>query len=734
MKNRNKEDSSGVEVTEEINRPGDVNITEIERYQQLAFATDITRYNEKQLNITIEELVEQGHINLRCYNVLLNNGLLTTRDILIFQQNSPEPDVTFLYFRNSGVKTNKIILAYCALFDGFQNKDVQGEIEKQIKSEVEEFQKTKESIAQLSEFQNELLQCYILININNKRSSVKSYFHMLSNDFSIQNYYEVLSFHPIKSIIQKNIHKTTASTIKQVHAGIIAFYHKIISITDHSKLIEEWLMLKLAPKYKLSENEVNTLRPFIEKHGAIPLFQLLNILIENNALFGDGTKTNVFKAGFNYYSTCDHYSLEEIGKKNHATKIKLILLRKQIHTELFESFEFIGSLTPYMYPYEIDKHADLIEIEDKFVACLGERESVSFNAQFIKTIFSFIYHDSHCLIGNELDVIYSSPRHHFFSHNWRSTYLVKRVLFDTLDFERLVNELTQTERIKLNITRTIPMKEYLYAFRKDKGPLAEGTISTAAYIIWKETAISIDTNQQIVLERKTRKYLTDYIFEALEQEGKPMPLLKLYNVLIEKHPDITKCANALRTSILLLGDSLICFGRTSTYGLKKWEKTGNHIQGGTIRKMVEAYLNKFDDPKSMADIAKHILIYRPDTNRESIFNNLRLSKTGRFVLFEGSFFGLNTKSYSEKYKLLKVSNDYEQSFEEKWKRLLSFIHINKRLPSSVGRDEEISLYRFFYKQKNKLSQNKLTAKQTKQVNDLIQLIDMENLNFTKRWH
>ena len=731
MKNRNKKDSSGVEVTEEINRSGEVNITDIERYQQLEFATDITRYNEKQLNITIEELVEQGHINFRCYNVLLNNGLLTVRDILIFQQNSPEPDLTFLYFKNSGVKTNKIILAYCALFDGFvniasierhqqlafatditrynekqlnitieelverghidircynvllnnglltardilifqhnspepdvtflyfknsgvktnkkiitfcalfdtfQNKDVRGETENQIKStaEVEEFQKTKESIAQLSELQKEIIQCYILININDKKDSVRSYFHKLNNDFSIQNYHEVLSFHPIKPIIQKSIHKSTVSTIKQVHAGIIAFYHKIISITDHSKLIEQWMFLKLEPEYKLSENEVNTLRPFIEKHGAIPLFQLINILIENNKLFGDVRKTNIFKTGFNYYTTCDHYSLDEFSENIHGTKERIRQLRQQIYTELFESFEFISSLTPHMYQYEIDKHADLIEIDDKFVACLAERESVSFNAQFVKTIFSVIYNDTHCLLGNELDVVHSFPRHHYLAHNWRSTYLVKRELFDTLDYGAMLNELTNKARMKVNITRTIPMKEYLYAFRKNKSPLAEGTISTAEYIIWKETGISIDTNQQIVLERKTRKYLKDYIVEALEQEGKPMPILKLYNVLIEKHPYITKSVDALRTRIRLMSDTLICFGRTSTYGLKKWEKTGNHIQGGTIRQMVEAYLNKFDDPKSIADIAKHILIYRPDTTRVSIFNNRLLAKVKLAYVF-----------------------------------------------------------------------------------------------------
>ena len=102
------------------------------------------------------------------------------------------------------------------------------------------------------------------------------------------------------------------------------------------------------------------------------------------------------------------------------------------------------------------------------------------------------------------------------------------------------------------------------------------------------------------------------------------------------------------------------------------------------------------------------------------------------MLFEDRFVGLNTKSYSEKYQLLDASIYSEQLFEEKWKRLLSFIHINKRPPRSGSRNEEVNLYDFFNRQKNKLSRNELTVQQTKQVNDLIQLIKLGSLNFVKK--
>jgi hypothetical protein len=89
----------------------------------------------------------------------------------------------------------------------------------------------------------------------------------------------------------------------------------------------------------------------------------------------------------------------------------------------------------------------------------------------------------------------------------------------------------------------------------------------------------------------------------------------------------------------------IYFGRTSTYGLAEWEQTQEAIKGGTIRSIIEGYLESFEEPKHISELAEYVSQYRPKSSFHSIHTNLQFDKSNRFKEFKGGFWGLTSKNY-----------------------------------------------------------------------------------------
>lgn len=175
------------------------------------------------------------------------------------------------------------------------------------------------------------------------------------------------------------------------------------------------------------------------------------------------------------------------------------------------------------------------------------------------------------------------------------------------------------------------------------------------------------------------------------------------------------------------------------YGLKEWEKLHANFKGGTIRDIVEEYLEQFDIPINISKIAEHVLKYRPKSNKLSILQNIKLEETGRFVFFEESLVGLSTKKYPSKYIDLSESDKYLiTSWEDSFKNLQQFIEHNKRLPfASGGLENEQVLYRWLKVQKNKCIKNKLEPDKAELINGIINnYSDLSNkfkLNAIKRY-
>ena len=125
-----------------------------------------------------------------------------------------------------------------------------------------------------------------------------------------------------------------------------------------------------------------------------------------------------------------------------------------------------------------------------------------------------------------------------------------------------------------------------------------------------------------------------------------MSLDEIEDVFNTRHPNVKKTTDSIRGALLREKDLFICFGRSSIYGLKKWENELENFKGGTIRQLVEEYLTGFEQPKHISEITEYIIKYRPDTGERSILTNLKVGNNKHFVFYKGDYIGLINKNYT----------------------------------------------------------------------------------------
>ncbi len=143
-------------------------------------------------------------------------------------------------------------------------------------------------------------------------------------------------------------------------------------------------------------------------------------------------------------------------------------------------------------------------------------------------------------------------------------------------------------------------------------------------------------------KRPKQHLLLQRVLEAIDEPGHATIIQSKWN---ELYPDTPVTIEQIRA--IAIRDPLTFFsiGRTSTYGLKRWENEREHLKGGTIRDIVEEVLSKHDVPLHLDDLLPEVKKFRPGTNAPSVRDNLYLDRSGRFKFFPGNFIGLRSRAY-----------------------------------------------------------------------------------------
>ena len=581
----------------------------------------------------IELLYNDKKISRRSYNVCKYNNLNTLDDINEYYKKHK----SFSKLNNCGRKSNGELIEVCNKYqEEFLNNNPQIKVEKPLIT----------ILIGLTRTQREVINSFI--QVNTKSLSVRSQNAILSylnQNLKVKNFAnKILIPNSFKLNKLKNIGSTSIKEL-DVYIRIIKEYLIEVSQSeDEKKLIS--LKNKLLIQRTFSIPKIPG--KILETES---IFIITNFLLNENAFF-EKDRTDILKNALKVYLNQKEQTLEEISKRVNLTSERVRQIRKFIVDSLFDQLIFLKNFNDDInQKYNIDTNLNQIIIEDKVIERINDINNVSFSKEFIFFILYTYISDSHKLLGNIQDVLL--PQYFKVSnrHNWKNFHLIGKNIVKEFDFNALVNDVDNRKNEKIIESYSFSFKSYLSKFLiNDNIDILNSAFPIAENIINEEFEMYLDLNENIIFKRNTHKQVPEYIIEALENLNKPSKLSEIYEWICIHYPEATKSEEALRGSCQR-SNEIIYFGRSSTFGLKKWENTRNDIKGGTIKDIVTELLDNSNTPIHITEILEEVHKYRAKTNERNIITNLKLDPNKSFIIFNQKFIGLSNKGND--YDLIK---------------------------------------------------------------------------------
>ncbi|PIP54867.1 MAG: hypothetical protein COX07_02980 [Bacteroidetes bacterium CG23_combo_of_CG06-09_8_20_14_all_32_9] len=603
--------------------------------------------NKVNRNTSLTELKRIENISVRSFNICWYFNLRTVGDLLSFF----EKKRTFITLKNCGIKSEAELVAICKKYKNYL---------KYMKTPEKDIDEFFVKIHNLTIQQESILNNLIVIKLRNLSTrAFNALIKYLDNDITITSFYKRIFSHINFSFYNiKNVGVGTVPELIKLQKEILELINSILSFRTEQELIKECFHSILIKYYQIQTNHYSEITSIFSKIGKFPIFKTLQILIDNDYIFNKEIKI-IFKFCMNYFNKGNFSKLINQAKILNLSRERVRQKRKFLYENFSNYFVILKDIDiRQTYLYDIDLNQPYIAIDNELVENINKTEDVNFNLLFINKMLSVVTQKTHSLIGNErYKVLHIRKR---FMHNWNETYLISNKLSNIFDFTQFVEDLEKHLKGKIRETYWLNFNQYLLQFYKSKSILKINLISEICEkILFREFSLVLDSKKNILFKRNTLKTLPDYIIELLEKKGHPLTVYEMFNILKKQIPERCKSIEVVRSSYHRIAkDKIMCFGRTSTYGLKEWEKTNRNIKGGTIRKISKEYLNKFNKPKHINEIAKYVIRFRPTTNAKSIISNLKVDNSNWFVFYKNKYVGLKDKNYIQHYKKIALKKKY----------------------------------------------------------------------------
>ena len=442
----------------------------------------------------------------------------------------------------------------------------------------------------------------------------------------------------------RNIGNGTVDILKKYFLDLENFINQISeSETDIKK---DDLTLKISIESLFDEILID--EDLIKKRNH---FEIINLIIESNQFLNEKEKM-IFKSNLNFITDEEKLTLTELTKKINLSRERIRQIKVQILEKLNEKFHFIKLFNDdFLNVYNIDKNDLIISLSNDQTNRLNELFNIKYTNQFHTFILYLILDDSYSLIGDIEDVFSVFERVNDLSHhNWNNLFLMKNEINSTFDFKAFVNDVYHKINENSSEGYKFHIKSYLSNFLKiDDYKILSNIIPLCEEILEKEFNIILDLNECIVFERTKAKTVPEFALEALEKIGKPAHISEITNCVREMYPDFSKIISG---SNLNNRSIFTYFGRSSIYGLVKWESEKENIKGGTIKDFVIKYLQNKTSPIHIFELYTEVVKYRNDTYIKSIIDNLKAKPGNKnFVFYHLGFIGLKDleNSYDTKY-------------------------------------------------------------------------------------
>jgi hypothetical protein len=490
-----------------------------------------------------------------------------------------------------------------------------------------------------------------------KKSTLNHHIDYLISSLSVRalnSLYQQFGNSPTKALLDKaieidfdfrnirNVGEKTAQELNSIRKKIKAFIEILRKLPD-SELTVEYTKLILKNTFpKISNTFDHEIQLIFDESGKIKLFTLLDKLISEGVTFNINEQ-KIFEAIY-YSGTKYNRNLEQVAMELQLTKERVRQIKVKLEDEIETYFSFIQNLNANeICNYEISGSSRLIVIDEEKVNSINLSENVQFTRVFFSKILGILHRNTHKVLGNN-EVIHGKGKGKQ-ARKYRKCYLIEKSFFEVFDFEKFLENVYLKFVEKITESYSIYFEGYIFEFFSSPNLKDISRIKgVCEELLFHELDLIIDSNGFLHFERNTRKRAYEYVFEILDHSNRLMAAEEILEEIIKKYPELEINEQNVR-SCLREKELFIYIGRTSTYGLKKWEQEQENLKGGTIRDIVEEYLKVEESPKHIAEVIDYVLKYR-DTNEKNVLSNIKLEENDRFIFYEGGFIGIKGKSYS----------------------------------------------------------------------------------------
>ncbi len=583
----------------------------------------------------LKDLAESSYeLTVRAYNVCKDLGFVTVRDLHEFIVKHGE----FKNIRNCGNKTNLELLEFHKTFytDAFE----------------EEENVNKESIISDERYQYLIEGEFEKLTKRAKNAILKFTRQKLPDKCFVKENFIDRQF---KASKLRNVGSKTVDEIDDFVKRCVDVYFK----SDNNEVTEmELATLQLNDILGFEVKEEFYLEKFIAKQFPLLVFcsKYFNEILGLDILEG-----NILRNQFNMLDR--YYTFEELGKKFNLTKERVRQKREKILEKAVEIFPRLSPLilnTDYVNTINNKSFIKISnDIENENLQNEIEEVGITFTAFFFGLIFR---ETMHSISPNDKldrpDKIQLYDRYKSFKRI-RGSYMINNVIIDKTSMLGVLNEIFKNICIRQEEDQIYDIKILTKSNFKQE---LEYILSE---VIENEFELKV-SGGHYTIKRTSALRVFEYAKDALEKIGKPAHVNEIMAQIIKDYPDFDP-ETSLSSAMGHQKNIFIFFGRSSTFGLKIWEEKYQNIKGGTIRDIVEEFLNQYDEPCHTSAITEYVNKYRK-TEEHSIVNNLKMSREKRFIFLKDGYVGLVGKNYK---KIQQIFKPNEVSLDDLMKNIFS---------------------------------------------------------------
>ena len=632
----------------------------------------------------ISELLENNRISLRTYNVCMEQRWFSSEDI----RNYYNKNKNFEGIKNCGKRSAEELMRISSL-DFLEKVKEEDLLNKQLLA----------SFKKLTPPQKEIIESYIKMLTANLSPRLKNTLDLyFIQGISLQAFELFYMKAQEKAIKIKGIGRRNILDLENYFDKIKYFIVEVSKVENSEKVLLFKDLCVDKNIYPLNDIPVMVTR--------LGFFKVVDYLLTTPILF-DESKIKLFSKAFKFYRHTTGLKLREIGKQMNITHERVRQIRNQTICDLFKKLPLIRAFDDeLLVQNHIQTSGDIIFLTPEQVAVINQKSHTDFTDGFVHFILC-IYLDKYQLVGNLSDVLFPHFSKKKNRHNWKNIYLVTKDIHSYLDWEALVLDICSLLEKKTAKQYEISLREKIAPYLAAAPYLLDRLSKVVALILRQEFDLQIK-GDTLTIPRNTYKQINEYAYEALEALGTPSYVKEIAEKVKELYPKTNFTYAGIRSS-LKREYGFVPIGRSSNFGLKKWENTVENFKGGTIRDITKEFLLQQKEPQTLEQITSHLLQYRPHTNAKSILTNLKADTSDTFIFFNNSQIGLTQITYPEAYGLQVEQPVKKRTWEENYQAMTLFLQKNNRLPlSSDKHPEAIVLYRWMSVQRNLIKNGRVS--------------------------